>query len=388
MTKSGQRSATKRSTPASPARRYGRISGVTRPMRSMTGRREKYAMAPMSLTASVAERGRCASTQRPRCTCMALMFCTPQAYRSTAGASVTSATARYTTRTSHAARAWPSQGPSATASIKRPTGSRWIEYRPSWNPGPRYGASTAMASGCASSTRPTTPSARPRQRHARTIAGSARGSSGCVRASHASQSRPNASGRSSHVTRAGSRRPMSRPSSPPSTFAAAVDGNGVPVVAQQNATNGSSAATTMAANSASRLGVGRRASARNGSRTTASGRASVASPPATAVSTRWSRASASSAAATSRAASVTSIPDSAPQANGPLHTSPTAATSAAGGEAPQASAARRSTSAAISAPATPSVLAMTSEAPATRAPAASSSVQSGAVEPATGTPGL
>ena len=232
------------------------------------------------------------------------------------------------------------------------------------------------------------PSARPRRRHARAIAASARGSSGCVRVSHSSQSRPNASGRSSHVTRAGSRRPMSRPRSPPSTLAAAVEGKGVPVVAQQKATNGSSAATTIAANSASRRGVGHRASARNGSKTTASGRASVARPPATAVNTRWSRASASSAAATSRAASVTSIPDSAPQANGPLHTSATAATSAAGADAPQASAARRSTSAAASAPATPSVLTMTSEAPATRAPAASSSVQSGAVDPATGTPGL
>src|SRR2546425_3910853 len=175
-------------------------------------------------------------------------------------------------------------------------------------------------------------------------AGGAGGNGGCVDVSHRSHSAPNASGRSSHVTRAGSRRPRSRPSRPPSTLAVAVEGTGVPVVAQQKTANGRSARTTTTVKSASRFGVGRRASARNGSSTTASGRASVASPPATAVSTRRSRASASSAAATRSAASVTSMPDRAPHANGPLQSSAIAATSAAGGDAPQASAARRSRS--------------------------------------------
>ena len=231
------------------------------------------------------------------------------------------------------------------------------------------------------------PSARLR-RHASTMAGSASGSSGCVRTSHASHSMPNASGRSSHVTRAGSRTPTSRPSRPPSTLAAAVDGTGVPVVAQQKITNGTSTATTMAAKSTRRRGVGRRASATNGSSTTASGRASAASPPASAATAKRSRATAKTVAVTSSAASVTSIPESAPHANGPLQASAIAPASAAAGGAPHASAARRSSSAAVAAAATPIVLTMTSDAPATRAPAASSSVHSGAVEPATGTPGL
>src|SRR5438094_842860 len=52
------------------------ISGVTRPIRSMTSRREKYAIAPMSFTAMGAVFGRCASTHLPRWTCIALMFWT------------------------------------------------------------------------------------------------------------------------------------------------------------------------------------------------------------------------------------------------------------------------------------------------------------------------
>ena len=82
------------------------------------------------------------------------------------------------------------------------------------------------------------------------------------------------------------------------------------------------------------------------------------------------------------------MPESAPQAMGPVHSSATAATIAAAGDAPQASAARRVTIAAATAHATPSVLAIATEAPATHAPAPSSNVHNGAVDPATGRPGL
>ena len=101
-----------------------------------------------------------------------------------------------------------------------------------------------------------------------------------------------------------------------------------------------------------------------------------------------SAAWATRAAATSSAASVTSMPDSEPQAMGPAHSSATPATTATPGGAPHASAARRVRTAAASAQATPRTLAMPTEAPATTAPPASRSVHSGAVEPATGRPGL
>ena len=72
-------------------------------------------------------------------------------------------------------------------------------------------------------------------------------------------------------------------------------------------------------------------------------------PPASASATvhaSRSRARASSAPATSSAASVTSIPESPPQAIGPVHSKATAATVATAGDAPHASAARRVTIAA------------------------------------------
>ena len=43
-------------------------------MRSITSRREKKAIAPMSFSAIRAFFGSCASAHRPRCTCIALMF--------------------------------------------------------------------------------------------------------------------------------------------------------------------------------------------------------------------------------------------------------------------------------------------------------------------------
>jgi hypothetical protein len=85
---------------------------------------------------------------------------------------------------------------------------------------------------------------------------------------------------------------------------------------------------------------------------------------------------------------VTSMPDSAPQANGPVHSRAIAATRAIEGGAPKPTAARRATSAAPTAAATPSVLLIATDAPAIRAPAARRSVHSGAVEPETGWPGL
>src|SRR5438034_11104734 len=88
------------------------------------------------------------------------------------------------------------------------------------------------------------------------------------------------------------------------------------------------------------------------------------------ISAKRSRATAKTVAVTSSAASVTSIPESAPHANGPLQASAIAPASAAAGGAPHASAARRSSSAAVAAAATPIVLTMTSDAPAARAPAA------------------
>ena len=82
------------------------------------------------------------------------------------------------------------------------------------------------------------------------------------------------------------------------------------------------------------------------------------------------------------------MPESPPQATGPVHSSAMAATVATAGDAPQAMAARRVTSAAPTAQATPITLTIVTDAPATYEPAASSSVHSGAVEPATGRPGL
>ena len=134
-------------------------------MRSMTSRREKYAIAPMSFTASRTVFGRCSSTQRPRWTCIALMFCTPHAYRVAAGTSAMTEIASHTTtatvpiqvlrRGPEGARSWTSssrpqlgelrfgrvgdradcvspipsrpRAPKATASVSITSGRRWIE---------------------------------------------------------------------------------------------------------------------------------------------------------------------------------------------------------------------------------------------------------------------
>ena len=82
------------------------------------------------------------------------------------------------------------------------------------------------------------------------------------------------------------------------------------------------------------------------------------------------------------------MPESEPQTTGPIHMSATAATSAASAGAPQASTARRVRRPAPRVTMIPSTFAVQSEAENTVAPAPSSKVQSGAVEPATGRPGL
>src|SRR3990167_347787 len=246
-----------------------------------------------------------------------------------------------------------------------------------------------MPSGGTSRTRPPAPSARPPRPHARTSPGtSASGSTPCVRASQPTHSARKRHGRASSVTASGSRRPPSQPSSPPSTFAAAVAGYGAPAVQRLNRTIGRSAAAVSAPNAASRRAPSGRASARHGTSSTPPGRASAASAAQAAPQTSRSRAWARSAATTSSAASVTSMPESAPHAIGPVQRRPTAASRARGAGAPNAAAARRVRRAAPSAAATPSAFASASDGPRTAAPAASRSVQSGAVEPATGRPGL
>ena len=165
-------------------------------------------------------------------------------------------------------------------------------------------------------------------------------------------------------------------------------GYGEPTVAHENATMGASTTAGTSTNAAIRPIPSGRARTSSGSSSAASGRARTASEASATVHASRSRARASSAPATSSAASVTSMPESPPHAIGPVHSKATAATVATAGDAPHASAARRVTIAAPTAQATPITLTIATEAPATKAPAASSSVHSGAVEPATGRPGL
>src|SRR5882724_1639666 len=198
----------------------------------------------------------------------------------------------------------------------------------------------------------------------------------------------NAYGRRTHVSAAGSLTPPSHPTSPPSTLAAAVAGYHVPAVDRLNRAAGATAAIVTIANVATRRTVTGRAAIKSGTSRKASGRARIASAAHAADASRRSRACARSAAATRSAASETSMPESAPQATGPIQTSATAATSATSGRAPQASAARRVRSAAPRVATMPSALAIPSEGEATTAPAASKSVHRGAVDPATGVPGL
>src|SRR2546426_9852904 len=246
-----------------------------------------------------------------------------------------------------------------------------------------------MPSGCARSASATTPPARPARRHISTSpATSAGGRSQWVAVSQPIHSVRNVHGGRIQVSAAGSLTPPSQPTSPPSTLAAAVAGYKVPAVDRLNSAAGATATTVTTANAATRRSVTARAKMKNGMRRRASGRASVASAAHAADASRRSCACARRAAATRHAASATSMPESAPQATGPVHRSAMAATSATSVRAPQASAARRVRMATPRVMATPSALAISSEGEEATAPAASRSVQRGAVEPATGVPGL
>src|SRR5262245_26968365 len=82
------------------------------------------------------------------------------------------------------------------------------------------------------------------------------------------------------------------------------------------------------------------------------------------------------------------MPDSAPHAIAPVHAKPIAAPRAASREAPQAIAAWRTTTAEDRPVITPSVFTIATDDPNNATPRASKSVHNGAVDPATGTPGL
>ena len=82
------------------------------------------------------------------------------------------------------------------------------------------------------------------------------------------------------VVRRGSRTPARYPTRPPSIFAAAVAGNGVPVVARLKATQGARNPATGSPHASARRPVSGPASQKSGSSRTASGRASAASPSA------------------------------------------------------------------------------------------------------------
>jgi hypothetical protein len=91
---------------------------------------------------------------------------------------------------------------------------------------------------------------------------------------------------------------------------------------------------------------------------------------------------------TSSAASDTSMPDSAPQTSGPATAAITPPASASARLSVHIHTRRRVTRAVPSAAAMPNTLAQAGAMPASEKVPASSSVQSGAVDPETGTPGL
>ncbi len=80
--------------------------------------------------------------------------------------------------------------------------------------------------------------------------------------------------------RSGSRTPARNPTRPPSIFAAAVAGNGVPVVTRLKATQGARNPATGRPHASARRPVSGPASQKSGSSRAASGRASAASPSA------------------------------------------------------------------------------------------------------------
>src|SRR5262245_51339876 len=191
-----------------------------------------------------------------------------------------------------------------------------------------------------------------------------------------------------NVRATGSRTPPSQPSRPPSILAAAVAGTGAPTVARLKATAGASTIAASPTKTATRRTIGVVERANKGTSTTVSGRASGASATKNAVVKSRPCACDHSAAATKSAASDTSIPESDPQAMGPLHSIASAAKSAAGADAPHATAAARVTRPAATVAITPRTFTTRIEGPTTAKASPRRSVHSGAVDPATGTPGL
>ena len=144
----------------------------------------------------------------------------------------------------------------------------------------------------------------------------------------------------------------------------------------------------MPAKIAVRRGVIGRPSQTSGTRSRLSGRVRTARPRRRAVGAARPSVWSTSAPVTSSAASDTSIPDSAPQTSGPATEAITPPASASARLSVHIHTRRRVRSAVASAAAMPSTLAQAGAMPASAKVPASSSVQSGAVDPETGTPGL
>jgi hypothetical protein len=233
------------------------------------------------------------------------------------------------------------------------------------------------------------PRRRPRRwQSSQSPASRSRGSSAFTALSQPAHSSANFHGRVTNVSPTVSRRPARKPASPPLILAAAVEGSGEPTVARLKATHGPITAAAHAAKAVVRRQVTGPAAQSSASSSTASGRAGTARAARAAATRCRSRVCASRAAAARSAAKPTSIPESAPQSSGPASAVRTPARSAARRSPVQAHASRLASSAAPSAAAAPSALASIGWLPATAKTPARSSVQSGAVEPDTGTPGL
>ena len=217
---------------------------------------------------------------------------------------------------------------------------------------------------------------------------SSSGSSASTRHNQRTHSRAYWPGRVTSEVASGSRTPASAPSSPPSIFATAVPGSGLPIVARLKATHGATQAATGPAQTRARRQVSGPDSQNRGSRRSASGRARAPRPSARAAGPSRSRNLSTSAAVTSRAARETSMPDSAPQTIGPASAVRAEASRPSPRRPVQRAASAPASQAVASASARPRTFARAGWGPSTVKTPPSASVQSGAVDPETGTPGL
>src|SRR6266542_6323442 len=230
---------------------------------------------------------------------------------------------------------------------------------------------------------------RPPRRHKTQSPGTIKtGSSRLTEASQAIHSRSNCHGRQSSVVASGSPAPERNPTSPPSTFAEAVAGNGVPAVRRLKTIHGVRMAEGTPHAIAVRDPVKGPPSHRRGISNTDSGRARAASPTSAADTAARPAVWAASAPVTRAAAKVTSMPDNAPQTTGALHTVASAAVNPSVASPVHTRVSQRATPAAASAATTPASFAHAGWAPPILNIPARSRVQRGAVEPATGTSGL